>query len=251
MTAFDDSGDGALQLEEFVTIDQFRNKLSELVREEKVLAAKAKKEAQDEENISKATEAILESINDRPPTISDKIFSVLPYLFPLLDGVQFGRFLLSDETNPLVAPLALLYLLYRSVPFGGFIAFFALSTLSGNFSINRLIRYNMQQAIYLDIALFFPGLLTALVSITGAKIPQQITQYTSDAVFIALCIVLLYCIVSSLGFGAVPDKIPIISNAVSQRMPTADSIDITFLTKNDLQKENKRDNDDDDNKKEK
>jgi len=253
MKSFDDSGDGALQLEEFVTVDQFRNKLDALVREEKALAAQAKKEAAAEEALSKAAEAILEQINDRPPSNTDKILSVLPYLFPLLDGFQFGRFLLQAEgagNNPFLAALALLYIFYRSIPFGGFIAFFALSTLSGNFGINRLIRYNMQQAIYLDIALFFPGLIAALGSITGFQLPTQITELGTDAVFAVLILTLTYCGISSL-LGIVPDKIPLISDAVNQRMPTADSIDISIFDVDDSNKQRKKDenNDDDKNKK--
>jgi len=250
MKAFDESGDGALQLDEFVTVDQFRNKLDALVREEKALAAQAKKEAAMEEELSKAAEAILEQINDKPPSNTDKILSVLPYLFPLLDGFQFGRFLLQSEgagNNPFVAALALLYIFYRSIPFGGFIAFFALSTLSGNFGINRLIRYNMQQAIYLDIALFFPGLIAALASITGAKLPSQITELGTDAIFAVLLLTLTYCVVSSL-LGIVPDKIPLISDSVNQRMPTADSIDVSIFKPEDFNKQ-KKDDDDDKNKK--
>jgi len=255
MKTFDDSGDGALQLEEFVTIDQFRNKLDALVREEKELAAKAKKEAAEEEMLSKAAEAVLEQINDRPPSNSDKVLSVLPYLFPLLDGFQFARFLLMDENaanNPFVAALALLYIFYRSIPFGGFIAFFALSTLSGNFGINRLIRYNMQQAIYLDIALFFPGLIGALGSLTGVNMPKAITELGTDGIFAVLALTLGYCTISSL-LGVIPDKIPVISEAVNQRMPTADSIDISIFKAEDINKMrdemNEKKKDDDDKKK--
>jgi hypothetical protein len=83
-----------------------------------------------------------------------------------MDGLQYGRFLLGAEgaeANPFVAVLEVLYGLYRAIPFSGFIAYFGLNFLGGNPSINRLVRYNMQQAIYRDIALFFPGLLTAVL----------------------------------------------------------------------------------------
>jgi len=242
MKSFDDSGDGALQLEEFVTVNQFRNKLDALARDEKDAAVKAKKEAATEEAKSKAAEAILEQINDKPPSNTDKILSVIPYLFPLLDGLQFGRFLIQDgaDSNPLVQALALLYIFYRSIPFGGFVAFFALSTLSGNFGINRLIRYNMQQAIYLDIALFFPGLIAALGSVTGFKLPAQITELGTDAVFAVLLLTLTYCVISSV-LGQIPDKLPLISDAVNQRIPTADSIDISLF--DDVIDQQKKDDD--------
>lgn len=132
MKEFDDSGDGSLQLEEFVGVDKFRNKLEMLSQEEKRLAAEAKRKALAEEELSKLAQARLEILNDKEPTTSDKLISILPYLFPLMDGLQYGRFLLGAdgaESNPLVILLAVIYGLYRSIPFSGFIAFFVLNFL--------------------------------------------------------------------------------------------------------------------------
>ena len=232
MKEFDNSGDGALQLDEFVGVDQFRNRLEALSREEKRLASEAKKMAQDEAQLAAVAQAKMEILNDGKPTNSDKLFSVLPYLFPLMDGLQYGRFLLSAdgaESNPFVVILAVLYALYRTIPLSGFIAFFVLNFLGGNPSINRLVRYNMQQAIFLDIALFFPGLLSALVGFiaggSNVALPAAITQFSTDAIFVTLLLTLGYCTVSSL-LGITPDKIPIVSPAVDDRMPTVDMFDI-------------------------
>merc|ERR1712124_90486 len=174
-------------------------------------------------------EAQMSLINDGVPTPQDKVWSVIPYLFPLMDGLQFGRFIINDNAdNILAATSALLFALYRSVPFSGFIAFFALSFLSGNPSINRLIRYNMQQAIFLDIALFFPGLLGALYALiaqgVGGGVPAGVTQLGSNFLFVSLLVVLAYCVGSSL-LGITPDKLPLISPAVNQRMPTLEMFD--------------------------
>jgi len=165
MDVFDKSGDGALQLDEFVTVDKFRNQLESLAREEKRLAYEAEQEKKRQEQEALLAEAKLEFLNEKEPTGRDKIISVLPYLFPLMDGLQYGRFLLAGDEgtgNPFIVILAVLYSLYRSIPFSGFAAFFALNFLSGNPGINRLVRFNMQQAIFLDIALFFPSLLVSL-----------------------------------------------------------------------------------------
>jgi len=227
MKEFDSSGDGKLQLDEFVTIDQFRNRLEALSQEERRLASEAQKTAKKEEEAAALAQARLDILNDREPTTSDRAFSILPYLFPLLDGLQYGRFLLGaeDGSNPFIAALAILYTLYRNVPFSGLIAFFALNFLSNNPSINRLVRFNMQQAIFLDIALFFPGVVTGLIGIglNAAKVelPQLAVQLGTDAIFVTLLLALGYCTVSSI-LGVVPDKIPLISGAVTQRMPSAD-----------------------------
>jgi hypothetical protein len=225
MKEFDSSGDGVLQLDEFVTVDQFRNRLEALAREEKRLAQEATKAAKVEQEQAVAMEARLELLNDRPPTTSDKLYSLLPYLFPLLDGLQFGRFLLQGQDNPAISAIATLYLLYRSIPLGGFIAFFALNTLSSNPSLNRLVRFNMQQAIYLDIALFFPGLIAAVLTlIPGVQMPPGVSEIGTDILFVTLIASIAYSVVSS-ALGIAPDKIPVISQAVIDRMPTMDWFD--------------------------
>jgi len=169
--------------------------------------------------------------------MSDKVVSVLPYLFPLMDGLQYGRFLLGSDdagANPFVVILAVLYSLYRSIPFSGFVAFFALNILSGNPSINRLVRYNMQQPIYLDIALFFPSLLTGLGGLiaqgAGFSVPSAVGELFSDVMFGTLLLTLAYCAVSSF-IGKEPDSIPLISQAVKDRMPTIDMLDGGTLDK--------------------
>ena len=224
MEDFDTSGDGALQLEEFKGVDQFRNRLEALAFEEKRAAAEAEKTAKMEAEMAKFLEASMAMINDKEPTGTEKLVSVLPYLFPLLDGLQFGRFLVIENAdNPLVAIVAILFALYKSVPFGGFIAFFALNFLSTNPGINKLIRFNMQQAIFLDIFLFFPGLLAALYAVVvqgvgGVQIPPAVTEIGSDAVFFTLLVAIGYATVSSL-LGQTPDKIPVIGKLVADRMP--------------------------------
>jgi len=238
MKEFDASGDGALQLDEFVVagVDKFRNKLEEFSREEKRLASEAQKLAQKEKEIAAKLEAKAAILNDKPPTGRDRYISLLPYLLPLMDGLQYGRFLLGGADgsadaggNIFVAITAILYSLYRSVPFSGLIAFFVLQFLGGNLGINRLVRFNMQQAIYLDIALFFPGLLTGIIGLAaggaGVQIPEVVIQLSTDAIFITLLAALGYSSVSSI-LGIEPNKIPFISQAVEKTMPTLDMFDI-------------------------
>jgi len=251
---FDKSGDGALQAEEFVTVDQFRNKLEALARDEKAAAREAARIAKLEEEASKFAQAQLEILNDRPPTVSDKVISVLPYLFPLLDSLQFARFLvMGNPDNPATIAITILYGLYRSIPLSGFVAFLALNFLSGFPNINRLIRFNMQQAIFLDIALFFPGLFAGLFSLLssglGIQIPQQVAELGSDAVFFAMMATIAYASVSSL-FGQAPDKIPGISQQVLNRIPTIDMFDDQgrFLPEN-MRDSKKKDEDNDESKK--
>ena len=247
MLAFDKSGDGVLQIDEFVTVDRFRNQLEALAREGKRLAAEAGQESKRQEQEVLLAEARLEFLNDKEPTNTDKIISVIPYLFPLMDGLQYGRFLLQADgadANPFVIGLALLYSLYRSIPFSGFVAYFALNTLSGNPSINRLVRFNMQQAIYLDFALIVPSLLIGLGGLVakgaGVEVSPVAGELFNDVLFGGVLLTLLYCAVSS-WLGKEPDKIPLISDSVNDRMPTMDMFDIDG---NFVPREERGDNDD-------
>lgn len=93
---------------------------------------------------------------------TDRILSCVPYIVPLLDGDRYGRFLfyqvplLGLFDNILLGPFKLIY---GTIPFAQLIFFIGLSVLSRNPEIPRPIRFNMQQALLLDIALIFPSLL--------------------------------------------------------------------------------------------
>jgi hypothetical protein len=231
MMAFNASGDNVLRPDEFVTVDRFRNKLNELARNEKERARQAKADADAERNGAKLAEARLELLNDAPPTNTDKALSVIPYLFPLLDGLQYGQFLLgnADEGNPLVKGLAVLYALYRVIPLSGLVAYLSLNFLSSNPRVNRLVRFNMKQAIFVDLAMLFPGILlgvsTAVLPAIGVNLDlSSFTEVASDAVFCALLATLAYTSISSL-LGVTPDKLPFISDAVNDRMPSIDMFD--------------------------
>lgn len=229
MKAFDASGDGALQLDEFAGVDVFRNKLEALARDEKELAKQAENEAKLEQEKAALAEARVNFLNEKAPTNSDKVFAVIPYLFPLLDGLQYGRFIFNaNEENPVVIGLAIFYTLYKNIPFSGFAAFFALNFLSNNPKVNRIVRFNMQQAIFVDIALFFPGLVSglfgAILKGAGTTTPPAFAEVFSDVTFVTLLVALAYCTASTL-LGAEPNKLPLISQAVSDRMPNIDMFD--------------------------
>lgn len=243
MDEFDTSGDGALQMDEFVSVDRFRSRLEGIIRDEKAAALEAKKQAKKEKEAAVLAEARANILNDGPPTNKDKVLSTIPYLFPLMDGLLFGRFLLTDTDNPGVQILGLIYTIYRNIPFSGFVTIVAFNLLSANVGINRLIRFNMQQAIYLDIALFIPSLIASIYSLVIKDgVAETITQLGSDAIFVTLIAAIGYSVISSL-LGATPDKLPGISNYVNQRMPTIDMLDETgqFIPKD--QRKGKEDED--------
>lgn len=245
MQSFDASGDSALQLDEFVTTDQFRNRLDALVRDEKRQAREAAKEAKEEEENAQLLQSRLDLVNDKEPTNKEKAIACLPYLFPLLDSLQYASVWVNGHPDNVIGQLlATLYGAYLSIPFGGFIAFFALSTLSSNLQLNRLVRFNMQQAIYLDIALIVPALLagayTFLASSIGTELlPPQFIEAGYDAAFVAILATITYSIGSS-ALGKIPDKLPFISKAVGERTPTSDEV-IAMIDRFENRQENRED----------
>jgi hypothetical protein len=168
-------------------------------------------------------------LNDGEPTTTDKIVSIAPYLLPLLDSIQFAEFFATKHPDNVFVQVAVIaFSLYRSIPFSGFLAFFGLSFLASNPSLNRLVRFNMQQAIYLDIALFVPALLAFLYGAAASNLPLNLPteaiEYGSDAVVFAMIASIAYASASSL-FGKTPDKLPFVSKATQGRMISPEMFD--------------------------
>jgi EF-hand domain pair len=123
MASFDVSGDGNLQIDEFKPIEAFKTKLEYLAREEKEATMKAEadaKEAQRQAKVLEETAAELSALlNDRPPTTSDRLVSLLPYFLPLIDSLQYGKYLLEvlGDDNVIAKFLVVLYRVYEGIPF--------------------------------------------------------------------------------------------------------------------------------------
>jgi hypothetical protein len=68
----------------------------------------------------------------------------------------------------------------------------------------------MQQAIYLDVALFVPGVLALLYGAAASNLPlnlpTEVIEYGSDAVVLAMIATIAYASASSL-LGKTPDNL--------------------------------------------
>jgi Chloroplast import apparatus Tic20-like len=104
----------------------------------------------------------------------------------------------------------------------GLVAFIVLNFLSNNLQINRLVRFNLQQAILVDVGLIVPGLLSGIAAVIipyfGVTLSPEITLITSTATFGFFLVLITYACLSSLA-GVTPNKIPLISERVEKRMP--------------------------------
>ncbi|OEU18898.1 hypothetical protein FRACYDRAFT_237180 [Fragilariopsis cylindrus CCMP1102] len=142
---------------------------------------------------------------------TDRVLSCLPYLIPLLDGDRYGKYLfylvpaLGMADSIVLGPFKAIY---SVIPFAQLIAFIGLSVLSRNPDIPRPVRFNIQQALILDIALIFPSLLGQL----PIPIPAIVANSGNNFVYLAIVGSVVYSVVSNVT-GKVPDKIPVISEA--------------------------------------
>jgi hypothetical protein len=263
MKSFDVSGDGKIQLDEFQGIDAFKLKFEKVIREEKAATIEAEQAARlakkAAETAAEQAKVFSQLVNDKTPTASDRLVSVIPYLLPLADALPYSRAYIENnhlETSTIFEFAALVYSIYLNIPFAGLIAFILFNFISSNLQLNRLVRFNIQQAILLDIALIIPGLLSGvfidvLPKFLNISISKDLSDIASTFTFLAISLTIIYSLISSF-LGIIPDKIPLISERVNKRVPTTNEFlkmfdeDGNLRVKND---DNKNENKDKNNKK--
>jgi hypothetical protein len=174
---------------------------------------------------------------DAPPW-EDRVLSLSPYLLPILDGVNYGRFLfayfpavsqsrgssklswgplvhscLDDGVGrqvaaPIYAVLNPFLAVYKSSPFASLAIYLALVFIGRSTSLSRYVRFNIQQSILLDVALVLPSILFNLIK----DAPLYVQEPLSNFFFFTLLACLAY-IGSSIVQGEKPNQIPVVSEA--------------------------------------
>ncbi|CAM9518962.1 unnamed protein product [Laminaria digitata] len=217
---YDQNGDGLLQRSEFAPTEELRTRLENMSRDQQETERQARVEErkrQMEDKLATAEAGAVVpagGVNDGPATAADKALSALPYLLPLVDGISFAGHLFGafPEQTAWAQPLAAVLLALRSLPFATLVGFFSLSMLSRNPQVNKLVRFNMQQAINLDIALIVPGVLGALASVSLGQDAYKLVPLAeagSDIVFVAMLAAVAYSVVTS-STGSFPNKLPLL-----------------------------------------
>ncbi len=156
-------------------------------------------------------------------TPSDRAFSALPYLMPIIDAIALSLTAAGPANSiltqvpifePLLILLAPIMQIYLGVPFASFIIFILLFTLVvRNDKISRFIRYNTMQAIMLNITVFLCSLIIRFIF---APIGGFVVQTLASTVFLGILVGSIYSIVQSIrGEYA---EIPTISDAVQMQI---------------------------------
>jgi len=149
--------------------------------------------------------------------IWQRIMSLLAYLLPWNDSVGFGRYLfnLVPALQWGTLPALPVLLLERAIPFGGFLLFLVLFlAVVRNPRVPYFIRFNVLQAILIDIVLILLGLvIQVLLQPLGAAFANRTL---SNTIFLGTAVVVLFAVIECIR-GREPD-IPSLSSAVRMQL---------------------------------
>lgn len=133
---------------------------------------------------------------------------------------------------------------FEAVPFSGLATFYLFSLWARNLALNRLLRFSIQQAILLDVALILPGLggsVAAILSVSaalihpstilppscpshclsvihqGGTVDADLARAGSSATFFAMLVCVGYSVLLT-ALGREPSGIPFISERVMDRV---------------------------------
>ena len=158
--------------------------------------------------------------------VEDRLVACLPYLLPLADGAEFGNYIyqrfpfLGTLERATVQPLVNLF---HAIPFSSLIIFIGFSFAARQPSLSRFIRFNIQQAILIDIALIFPSLFGGAAN----ELPRYLVEPATNFVFYAFAATIIYCFFSNLALGREPNEIPVVSSAANQQL--GEAVDRGFM----------------------
>lgn len=151
--------------------------------------------------------------NDESPSLFERAFSAMPYMLPVLDSVNYSKFLAfyaPQFFNPVYAALDPLLAVYKSSPFINLAIYLLIVWVGRQPALSRFVRFNFQQAIILDIALVIPSILTSILREQAA--PVWVQEPVANTLFFILSASLLY-VSAKLALGEKPNEIPLVSEA--------------------------------------
>ncbi|KAK1295837.1 hypothetical protein QJS10_CPB15g01073 [Acorus calamus] len=153
-----------------------------------------------------------------PADPPDRIISAFCYFYPFFDGVQYGKYLLT-QFSPLQTLLQPLYpsiKLFKLFPFNGLLVFLALYfVVVRNPNFSRYVRFNTMQAIVLDVLLIFPDLIERGFN-PKEGLGLEVLMSVDSTVFLFLLVSLIYgC--GSCFLGQVP-RLPIVAEAADRQV---------------------------------
>ncbi|CAA7407770.1 unnamed protein product [Spirodela intermedia] len=149
----------------------------------------------------------------------DRLIAAACYLYPFLDGIQYGKYVITQfpAFQVLLQPLVPAIRLFRGFPLNGLLIFFTLyfAVVRNPGSFSRFVRFNTMQAIVLDVLLIFPDLLERSFS-PREGVGLDLVMSLDSTVFLFLLVSLLYGSSSCL-LGQLP-RLPIVAEAAERQV---------------------------------
>jgi hypothetical protein len=222
--ALDKNHKGFLLFEDFdtksfePTLGRFRaeDRAKELasIEEEKITQAKLEAERE----LKEYQEALPGNDDTGLPT---RVLSVLAYFLPIVDASHYGMpvGILFPPLLPLLDSIYPAYQMMESIPFGSLIVFCLMQFIAANKELPSLLRFNLNQAIQLDILLSLPTIFQSLLGLLIQEenpMPNLWFLLTLVA-FLAVVPCIVYSMGSSL-LGVAPRSIPHVSTSAEKNM---------------------------------
>ncbi|KAL3643070.1 Protein TIC 20-v, chloroplastic [Castilleja foliolosa] len=148
----------------------------------------------------------------------DRLISAITYFYPFFDGVQYGKYLITQfsPVQSLISPLIPAIKVFKSFPFNGFLVFLTLYfVVVRNPNFSRYVRFNTMQAIVLDVLLIFPDLLERSFSPSDG-VGLDLMMSFDSTVFLFLLVCLIYGSSSCL-LGQLP-RLPLVAEAADRQV---------------------------------
>ncbi|XP_042477894.1 protein TIC 20-v, chloroplastic [Macadamia integrifolia] len=160
-----------------------------------------------------------QSNGDNSADGQDRIISAVCYFYPFFDGIQYGKYVITQFSpiQVLIQPLFPAIRVFKSFPFNGFLVFLTLYfVVVRNPSFSRYVRFNTMQAIVLDVLLIFPDLLERSFN-PREGFGLDLLMSLDSTVFLYLLVCLIYGSTSCL-LGQLP-RLPIVAEAAERQVP--------------------------------
>eukprot|EP00250_Pteridium_aquilinum_P001266 c11475_g1_i1 orf=665-1336(-) len=150
--------------------------------------------------------------------IIERAVGAMGYVLPLLDGMQYGRYVFAQYPvcEVLVRPLFPLLRIYASIPFSNFVLFFTLYlAVVRNPSFGRFVRFNAMQACVLDVLIVLPLIVQRILNPrSGLGLDLLIVFY--NTIFIGLLAAVVFAVVSCF-LGRTP-RLPLVADAADNQL---------------------------------
>jgi len=216
----DENQTGLLELEEF-DLKSFQATLERLWAEDRakeLAALQEEQERQEKLATEQQVKEYYESLPGNPDIgLAVRCCSALTYLLPFLDSVHHGV-PLGIMVPPIMPFFDSWILAWKSVdiiPFGPLIIFVAMQNLAGKQDLPALLRFNLYQAVQLDVVVNITGLLLTLC---GPVDPTGWIWVIGSILTFLLCVASITYSVASVSQGVAPRSIYWISEKAEEAM---------------------------------